>query len=60
VPRTSLDHVLVTPITQCDDFPRYIGFTMTLTGTGCKTQGAALINEIRMLDLTTRKSRLGD
>ena len=28
-----------------------------LTGTGCKTQGVALVNKIRMLDLAARKAR---
>lgn len=52
-----LGDVLVAPITQGGDFARYAGFAVTLTGTGCKTQGAALINKIRMLDLTARKAR---
>jgi mRNA interferase ChpB len=26
-------------------------------GTGCKTQGVALLNKIRMLDLAARKAR---
>jgi mRNA interferase ChpB len=30
---------------------------VTLSGTGCKTQGVALINKIRMLDLGARKAR---
>jgi hypothetical protein len=28
-----------------------------LTGTGCKTQGVALVNKIRMLDWAARKAR---
>ena len=52
-----LGDVLVAPITQGGDFARYAGFAVTLTGTGCKTQGVALINKIRMLDLKARKAR---
>ena len=39
------------------DFSRYAGFAVSLTGAGCKTQGVALINKIRMLDLSARKAR---
>lgn len=52
-----LGDVLVAPITQGGDFARYAGFAVTLTGTGCKTQGVALVNKIRMLDLAQRKAR---
>lgn len=52
-----LGDVLVAPITQGGDFARYAGFAVTLTGTGCKTQGVALVNKVRMLDLTARKAR---
>ena len=52
-----LGDVLVAPITQGGDFSRYAGFAVTLTGTGCKTKGVALINKIRMLDLKARKAR---
>ena len=52
-----LRDVLVAPITQGGDYSRYAGFAVSLTGTGCKTQGVALINKIRMLDLTARKAR---
>lgn len=47
--------VLVAPITRGGDFSRYAGFAISLTG--CKTQGVALINKIRMLDLSARKAR---
>jgi len=40
-----LGDVLVAPITQGGDFSRYAGFAVSLTGTGCKTQGVALINK---------------
>lgn len=52
-----LGDVLVAPITQGGDYSRHAGFAVSLTGTGCKTQGVALINKIRMLDLTARKAR---
>jgi len=52
-----LGDVLVAPITQGGDFSRYAGFAVSLTSAGCKTQGAALINKIRMLDLSARKAR---
>lgn len=52
-----LGDVLVAPITQGGDFARYAGFAVTLTGSGCKTQGVALVNKIRMLDLAARKAR---
>ena len=52
-----LGDVLVAPITQGGDFSRYAGFSVSLTGSGCKTQGVALVNKIRMLDLATRKAR---
>lgn len=52
-----LGDVLVAPITQGGDYARYAGFAVTLTGTGCKTQGVALMNKVRMLDLAARKAR---
>jgi mRNA interferase ChpB len=52
-----LGDVLVAPITQGGDFARYAGFAVTLAGTGCRTQGVALVNKIRMLDLAARKAR---
>lgn len=52
-----LGDVLVAPITQGGDFSRFAGFAVSLTGTGCKTQGVALVNKIRMLDLTARNAK---
>lgn len=52
-----LGDVLVAPITQGGDFARYAGFAVTLTGAGCKTQGVALVNKIRMLDLEALKAK---
>jgi len=50
--------VLVAPITQGGDHSRHAGFAVTLTGSGCKTQGVALINKVRMLDLTARQAKV--
>ena len=50
-----LGDVLVAPISQGGDHARYAGFAVNLTGSGCKTQGVALVNKIRMLDLTARQ-----
>ena len=52
-----LGDVLIAPITQGGDFARHAGFAVSLTGTGCKTQGVALVNKIRMLDLVARKAK---
>ncbi len=52
-----LGDVLIAPITQGGDYARYAGFAVSLMGTGCKTQGAALVNKIRMVDLVARKAR---
>ena len=52
-----LGDVLVAPITHGGDFSRHAGFAVSLTGSGCKTQGVALVNKIRMLDLASRKAR---
>ena len=53
-----LGDVLVAPITQGGDFSRFAGFAVSLTGTGCKTQGVALINKVRMLDLAARQAKV--
>ena len=52
-----LGDVLVAPISQGGDHARYAGFAVTLTGSGCKTQGVALVNKIRMLDLAARQAK---
>jgi mRNA interferase ChpB len=52
-----LGDVLVAPITQGGEYARYAGFAVTLSGTGRKTQGAALINKFRMLDPVARKAK---
>ncbi len=53
----ALGDVLVAPITQGGDYTRYAGFAVSLTGTGCRTQGVALVNKVRMMDLGARKAR---
>ncbi len=52
-----LGDLLVAPITQGGEFSRYAGFAVSLMGTGCRTQGVALLNKIRMLDLKARKAK---
>lgn len=51
-----LGDVLVAPITQGGNFSRYAGFAVSLMNTGCSTQGVALINKCRMMDLQTRQA----
>lgn len=53
----ALGTALVAPITQGGDFARHAGFAASLTGTGTKTQGVALVNQIRILDLEARKAK---
>lgn len=52
-----LGDVLVAPITQGGNFARYAGFAVSLTGAGTQTQGVALVNKVRMMDLVARKAR---
>ena len=52
-----LGDVLVAPITQGGDFARFGGFAVSLTGTGSRTQGVALVNNLRMMDLAARKAK---
>ncbi len=51
-----LGMTLVAPITQGGDFSRFAGFAVTLSGAGTNTQGAILVNMIRMMDVTARKA----
>jgi mRNA interferase ChpB len=53
----ALGVVLVAPITQGGDFARHAGFAAALSGSGTKTQGVALVNQIRMLDLEARGAK---
>ena len=52
-----LGDVLVAPITQGGDYARFAGFAVSLMGTGCKTQGVALVNKMRMMKLNARKAK---
>jgi len=49
--------VLIAPITQGGDYARHAGFAVPLSGSGTKTQGAALVNQVRMLDLEERGAK---
>jgi len=53
----ALGDVLIAPITQGGDHARFAGFAISLMNTGCKTQGVALVNKCRMLDLAARKAK---
>jgi mRNA interferase ChpB len=48
---------LVAPITQGGDFARYAGFAVPLSGAGTETQGVALVNMIRTMDLVARGAK---
>jgi mRNA interferase ChpB len=49
--------VMIAPITQGGDFARFAGFAVTLAGTGCNTQGVALVNMVRSLDLVAQGAK---
>ena len=53
----ALGDVLIAPITQGGDHARFAGFAISLMNTGCKTQGVALVNKCRMMDLAARKAK---
>ena len=48
---------LVAPITQGGNFARDAGFCVSLSGCGTETQGAVLVNQVRMIDLESRGAR---
>ncbi|GKX61228.1 type II toxin-antitoxin system ChpB family toxin [Leminorella grimontii] len=52
-----LGMTFVAPITQGGNFARNAGFTVSLSGSGSKTQGVALLNQARMIDLNARNAR---
>ena len=52
-----LGTAIIAPITQGGDFSRYAGFAVTLSGTGMDTQGVALVNMIRSVDLEARGAK---
>ena len=47
---------LCAPITQGGTWARVEGFAVTLTGAGTKTQGAAIVSQVRPLDLVARNA----
>ena len=49
--------VMIAPITQGGDYARHAGFAVPLSGSGTKTQGVALVNQVRMLDLEERGAK---
>jgi len=53
----ALGDVLIAPITQGGDYSRFAGFAVSLMNSGCKTQGVALVNKCRMMDLVARKAK---
>jgi mRNA interferase ChpB len=53
----ALGLVMVAPITQGGDFARHAGFATALGGSGTVTQGVALLNQVRMLDLEARAAK---
>jgi mRNA interferase ChpB len=48
---------LVAPITQGGNFARFAGFAVPLSGSGTETQGVALVNMVRTLDLEARGAK---
>ena len=48
---------LIAPITQGGNVARFQGFSVTLMGSGTKTQGVVLINGIRSVDLNARLAK---
>ncbi|MCG1040864.1 MULTISPECIES: type II toxin-antitoxin system ChpB family toxin [Burkholderiaceae] len=53
----ALGVALVAPITQGGELARFAGFAVPLCGSGAETQGVALVNMARMLDLEARGAR---
>ncbi|MDT1879121.1 type II toxin-antitoxin system ChpB family toxin, partial [Acinetobacter baumannii] len=43
--------------TQGGDTARYAGFAVPLSGSGTETQGVALVNMVRSMDLVARGAR---
>ena len=48
---------IVCPITGGGEFSRLKGFTVSLLGTGMKTDGVILCSQPRMLDIRARRSK---
>ncbi|WJD50644.1 MULTISPECIES: type II toxin-antitoxin system ChpB family toxin [unclassified Enterobacter] len=52
-----LGMAFVAPVTQGGNYARHAGFTVSLSGSGSKTQGVVLLNQARMIDLNARDAR---
>ena len=48
---------LVCPVTLGGDFARDAGFAVSLIGSGTATQGVAVVNHVRVVDLKARKGK---
>jgi mRNA interferase ChpB len=48
---------MIAPITQGGNFSRFAGFAVSLGGTGMETQGVALVNMVRSVDLDARQAK---
>lgn len=53
----ALGVALVAPITQGGEFARFAGFAVPLSGSDTETQGVALVNMVRALDLEARGAK---
>ncbi|MDE2290008.1 MAG: type II toxin-antitoxin system ChpB family toxin [Burkholderiales bacterium] len=53
----ALGVALVAPITRGGEFARFAGFAVPLSGSGTETQGVALVNMVRALDLEARGAK---
>ncbi|CAG4923278.1 type II toxin-antitoxin system ChpB family toxin [Paraburkholderia gardini] len=53
----ALGVALVAPITQGGEFARFAGFAVPLSGSCTETQGVALVNMVRTLDLEGRGAK---
>lgn len=48
---------IVAPVSQGGDFSRRRGLTVSLSGTGTKTQGVVLCHQLRVLDVKARNGK---
>lgn len=53
----ALGVAMVAPISQGGDFARFAGFAVPLSGSGTETQGVALVNMLRAMDLEARGAK---
>jgi mRNA interferase ChpB len=52
-----LGTTLIAPITQGGNLSRVFGFAVTLMGSGTETQGAIIVNQCKMLDVSARGAK---